>query len=568
MSRPAMIRSTFLHDNSCATFVDLLRRRALEGPGDAAYTFLADGEAERGAVTYGELDRQARALAATMQSYGLTGERALLLFPPGLEYVTALFGCLYAGVVAVPAYPPRRNRSVERFHTLLADARVAAVLTAPSVGPAVERLAEQVPGLPRVPRLITGRVAGAAADAWREPSLSDETLALLQYTSGSTAAPRGVMLTHRNLLHNCHWIRQRFQHSPDSRGVIWLPPYHDMGLIGGILEALYLGAHCYLMSPVTVFSSPFAWLQAISRFRATTSGGPNFAYDLCVRKVTPEQRAALDLSCWKVAFSGAEPVRAETMDRFAAAFGPCGFRKDAFYPCYGLAEATLLVAGGRANTPPRTLVVRRAELEQNRVHPSHPGEAGCVTVVGCGQTLDDQDLAVVHPERSTRCPPGEIGEVWVAGPSVAKGYWGRPEESRQTFGARLADTGEGPYLRTGDLGFLQDGELYITGRLKDLIILRGRNLYPQDIEQTAEASHTALQPGAVAAFAVDEDGQERLVIAAEVIPRRQPELAAVADAVRRAVADEHEADLHAFVLLRPGGLPKTSSGKVRRRACR
>jgi acyl-CoA synthetase (AMP-forming)/AMP-acid ligase II/acyl carrier protein len=532
-----------------------------------AFTFLTDADTEKASVTYRELDCRARAIAGTLQALGLAGERALLLYPPGLDYVAAFFGCLYAGVVAVPAYPPRRNRSLDRLQTVAADAGAAVALTTPAVSSAVGDLSRQAPALRALRRLVTDQVSAEAAHAWKEPALSGESLAFLQYTSGSTAAPRGVMLSHGNLLHNCRWIRHCFGHTPEDRGLIWLPPYHDMGLIGGILQPVYVGMRCYLMSPVSVFSSPFSWLQAVSRYRATTSGGPNFAYDLCVRKVTPEQRATLDLGCWEVAFSGAEPVRAETLGRFAEAFAPCGFRREAFYPCYGLAEATLLTSGGRKGRKPPTLTVRKSALEACRAEPAPPGSPGACALVGCGQSLPDQEIVVAHPERLTRCSPGKVGEIWVAGPSVAKGYWGQPEESRRTLRARLADTGAGPFLRTGDLGFVHEGELFITGRRKDVIILRGRNLYPHDLEWTAERSHPDLQPGCGAAFSVEEDGQERLVIASELVPRRQPDVAAVAEAVRRAVADEHEADLHAFVLLKPGGALKTSSGKLRRRDC-
>jgi acyl-CoA synthetase (AMP-forming)/AMP-acid ligase II len=527
-----------------------------------------DGQTEKGTLTYGELDRNARAVAAALQARGLAGERALLLYPPGLDYVAAFFGCLYAGVVAVPAYPPRRNRSSDRLQAIVANARAAAVLTTPSLDAVAGRLGGQAPGRQPLHWLVSDEASAADARAWQEPTLSGETLAFLQYTSGSTAAPRGVVLTHGNLLHNCRWIQRRFEHTRDSRGLIWLPPYHDMGLIGGILQPLHLGCPCYLMSPTSVFSNPFSWLQAVSRYRATSSGGPNFAYELCVRKVTPEQRATLDLSCWQVAFTGAEPVRADTLERFTELFSPCGFRREAFYPCYGLAEATLLAAGGKKGAPPVTLSVRKASLESNQVLPAAPGEPGTQTLVGCGHSLADQQTLIVHPEKLTRCPSGEIGEIWIAGPSVAQGYWDQPEVSRQTFAARLADTGEGPFLRTGDLGFLNEGELFVTGRLKDLIILCGRNLYPQDLERTAERSHPDLSPGCGAAFSIECDGQERLVIAYETIPRRQPDVSAVAEAVRRAVAEEHEAELHAFVLLKFGGMPKTSSGKVQRHACR
>jgi acyl-CoA synthetase (AMP-forming)/AMP-acid ligase II/acyl carrier protein len=554
--------------STCDSLVALLRRRASDQPARGAYTFLADGQTEKGTLTYSELDRQARAIAGTLQSLGLAGERALLLYPPGLDYIAAFFGCLYAGVVAVPAYPPRRNRSLERLEAIASDARAAVALTTPAVRSVVDALTAPLPGLRAMHWLLSDRFCDDAAASWREPSLSADSLAFLQYTSGSTTTPRGVMLSHGNLLHNCYWVQHRFEHTPETRGVIWLPPYHDMGLVGGIIQPLYAGLHCYLMSSVSVFSSPFSWLQAISRYRAVTSGGPNFGYDLCVRKITPEQRATLDLSCWQLAFTGAEPVRPETLDRFTETFAPCGFRREAFYPCYGLAEATVMVSGGKKSAPPRTLTVRKAALEANQVEPSTSGETGGLVLVGCGHTLDDQRMVTVHPERLTRCPPGEVGEIWVAGPSVAQGYWDQPEETRRTFGAHLADTGEGPYLRTGDLGFLHEDEIFITGRLKDLIILCGRNLYPQDLERTAEQSHPELQPGCGAAFSVDEGGQERLVIAYESIPRRRPDLGTIAEAVRRAIQAEHEAELYAFVLLKPGGVPKTSSGKIQRRACR
>jgi acyl-CoA synthetase (AMP-forming)/AMP-acid ligase II/acyl carrier protein len=530
--------------------------------------FLADGDTIKGTLTYAELDHQARAIATVLQSRGLAGERALLLYPPGLDYIAAFFGCLYAGVVAVPTYPPRRNRSGERLQAIVANAQAAAVLTTPTIDAFAGREWGQT--LTRRPLhwLLGDEVSAADARAWKEPAISRDSLAMLQYTSGSTAAPRGVMLTHGNLLHNSHWIERCFEQTRDCRGVIWLPPYHDMGLIGGIIQPLNLGGVVFLMSPTSVFSNPFSWLQAVSRYRGTASGGPNFAYELCVRKITPEQRATLDLSCWEVAFTGAEPVRADTLDRFTEMFSPCGFRREVFYPCYGLAEATLLASGGKRGTPPVTLSVRKAALESNQVQPARPGGPGTQTFVGCGHSLADQQIVIVHPDTQTRCGSGEIGEIWIAGPSIARGYWDQPEASRQTFAARLADSGEGPFLRTGDLGFQHDGELFITGRLKDLIILCGRNLYPQDLERTAERSHPDLNPACGAAFSIESDGEERLVIAYELIPRREPDVRAIGEAVRRAVAEEHEAELHAFVLLKLGVMPKTSSGKIQRHACR
>jgi acyl-CoA synthetase (AMP-forming)/AMP-acid ligase II len=356
--------------------------------------------------------------------------------------------------------------------------------------------------------------------------------------------------------------------------VSWLPLYHDLGLIGGILQSIYAGFPIIFMSPVAFLQRPLRWLQAISRTRATVSGGPPFAYDLCVRKITPEQRATLDLSSWSQAVIGAEPVRYESLERFAAAFAPCGFRREAFHPCYGLAEATLLAAGGLKAAPPVVFTVQSAALEHDRVVAAPRAEKGAQTLVGYGQDLEGQEIVIAHPETQTRCSPDEVGEIWIAGPSVAQGYWNQPEDTERIFGAYLADTREGPFLRTGDLGFLKDGELFVTGRLKDLIIVDGRNNYPQDVELTVEQSHPSLRPGCCAAFSVDIAGYEQLVILVEVErhyqPMRQhlPDTSEIVQAIRRAVAESHELRVYAVSLLKPGSIPKTSSGKIQRHACR
>ncbi len=560
-----------------STLVEILRRRVLHQPDRLAYTFLLDGETGEAHLTYTDLDQKARAIGARLQSLGASGERALLLYPPGLEFITGFFGCLYAGVVAVPVYPPypaRLDRTLPRFLAIARDAQVVVVLTSSELFPVAESLFSLAPDLQALHWLATDTIAGNIADEWEHPVLSGTSLALFQYTSGSTAAPRGVMLTHSNLLHNSALMQRCFEHSSESRGIIWVPPYHDMGLIAGILQPFYLYSSMILMSPMAFLQRPLRWLQAISRTRATTSGGPNFAYDLCVRKITPEQRAALDLSSWDVACIGAEPVRPETLERFAATFAPCGFRRAAFYPCYGLAEATLIASGGLKAAPPIDFTVQSAALERNRVAAAPGEDAGARTLVGCGQSLGDQKIVIVHPETLTRCSSDEVGEIWIAGPSVAQGYWNQPEDTERTFHAYLADTGEGPFLRTGDLGFLRDGELFVTGRLKDLIIIDGYNHYPQDIELTVEQSYPALRPGCCAAFSVDVAGQERLVIVAEVerryLPRRVQSLDTkeVVQAIRRAVAEYHELSVYAVSLLKPGTIPKTSSGKIQRHVCR
>src|SRR5918998_4489459 len=551
-----------------ATLIDLLSRRASQQPGRVAYTFLGAEEGEEGSVTYGELDRQVRTVASRLQSAGVSeGERVLLLYPAGLGYVAAFLGCLYAGVVAVPAYPPRPNRPLDRIRAIAANSQATTALTTAHVLSDQKRRLVHAPEMESLRWLATDDGEGLASE-WRRPEAGGETLAYLQYTSGSTAAPKGVMVTHANLLHNLAMIYDGVGYTPDSQMVSWLPPYHDMGMIGVVLQALYGGFPAALMSPISFAQRPLGWLRAISRLGADSGGAPNFAYDLLARRVTPEEQISLDLSSWKVAFNGAEPIRQETLERFAAAFATCGFRREAFYAMYGLAEATALVSGGWKAAPPLTLPLEGAELGRDRVVEAVAGREGVRTLVGCGRVMADQKVTVVDPESLTRCPSDRVGEVWVSGPSVTRGYWGRPEETKHAFRAYLADTGEGPFLRTGDMGFLRHGELFVTGRLKDLIIVRGRNHYPQDIEQTAEQSHAALRPGGCAAFSVQGDEGEQLVVVQELQRRHMRSVDAdeVVTAVRRAVTEHHEVEVDAVVLVRTGGVPKTSSGKIRRRA--
>lgn len=548
--------------------VDLVRHRAKYQPNDTAFTYLVDGETEQVHITNAELDRQARAIGAWLQSLDLVGERALLLYPPGLEFVAAFFGCLYAGVVAVPVYPPRRNRSLSRIQAIADDAQAKVALTTDVVLHRVESLIDATPSLKQLTWLATCHVPEGMDDRWGHPDVHGDTLAFLQYTSGSTGTPKGVVLNHANLMHNSALIAHAYEHTRSGLGVFWLPSYHDMGLIGGILQPLYVGRPNILMSPMAFLQKPLRWLQAITRFGGTTSGGPNFAYDLCVRTIPPEERAKLDLSSWRVAFNGAEPVREDTLQRFIEAFEPCGFRPEAFYPCYGLAEATLIVSGGYAHDEAVIRWFDTAGLTRGQAIEMDQGGTNARALVGCGQTMPDQKIVIADPENLVSCEPGQIGEIWVNGPSVAQGYWQRPDVTEAMFRAYLKDTGEGPFLRTGDLGFMLDGELFVTGRIKDLIIFRGVNYYPQDIERTVHQSHPDLRPDACAAFTVEVDGQERLVVAQELERRRQLSFPAVFAAVRRAVAVEHELALDAIVLLKAGSIPKTSSGKIQRHACR
>jgi len=562
--------SSYEPDSTLTTLVELLRRRAATQPDKLVYTYLTDAETEEIHLTYAELDRRARAIGSWLQSQEATGERALLLYPPGLDYLAAFFGCLYAGVVAVPTYPPRLNRPMPRIQAIVADSQAKVALTDTSILSNIERRFEQTPELKALHWLTTESVPAGAADDWREPDIASDTLAFLQYTSGSTSLPKGVMLSHGNLIHNLVMIHRGFQMDSSEKGVFWLPSYHDMGLIGGMLEPVYLGCRSILMSPASFLQRPVRWLNAISRYGGTVTGAPNFAYDLCVDGITPEQREGLDLSSLKIAFCGAEPIREETLTRFADTFEPHGLRRDVFYPCYGLAEATLLVSGGQGPAVPTVHTVRQSALERNRVVEMSPGETDTQTFVSCGGALLDEEIAIVDPDTLSRCPPDQVGEIWVSGPHVAQGYWNRPDETQHAFQAFLSDSAEGPFLRTGDLGFMPDGHLFITGRLKDLIIVRGRNHHPQDIELTVSKSHPALQPDAGAAFTVPaEAGDERLVIVQEVTRRqRNADVNEVAQAVRRAVAENHELQVHALVLIKPLRIPRTSSGKIQRHACR
>ena len=536
-----------------ATLIELLDHRALQQPDQLAYTFLLDGDTNELHLSYGELQRRARAIGATLQRIGAKGERALLLYTPGLDFIEGFFGCLYAGIVAVPAYPPdpaRLNRTLPRLQAVITDAQATLVLTTSPILEMAKLIFVEAPDL-RVLHWLPTDIVAANVDEVSQPECARSgDLAFLQYTSGSTGHPRGVMLTHANLLHNASLIFQVYEHTETDSYVSWLPVFHDMGFMMGVLQPLFAGIRSIVMSPTSFLQRPARWLEAISRYKATASGGPNFAYELCARKITAADAAALDLSSWSVAFNGAEPVRSETLDRFVSRFGPCGFQRAAFNPGYGLAEATLMVTSGRKASLP---VIKDTKSK---------------LMVACGGTLPGQRVIIVDPESLTELKDGQVGEIWVSGPSVAKGYWNRPEATDQIFNAYLSDSDEGPFLRTEDLGFVEHGELYITGRIKDLIIIRGLNHYPQDIEWTVERCHAALRPGCSAAFTVDAGGEERLVIVQEVDTLKETDLDQVIETIREAVASEHELQVYAVALIKPRQISKTSSGKIQRRDSR
>lgn len=548
---------------SPSTLLHRLREHAFSRPDAQAFAWLSDAGTLTESLTYEQLARRVDAIAAHLREATTPGDRAVLLYGPGLEFVSAFLGCLAAGVIAVPAYPPRNRRHHPRLDAIVHDAEPEVVLVG-DVGSA--KVDEWLTALPfALRRIDTCDVV--AADAIPGSGVLPEPgdLALLQYTSGSTSTPKGVMVTHANIVHNEKCLRKAFHLGTHSVGVCWLPSFHDMGLIDGVLQPLYTGFPAYLMAPSTFIQRPATWLEAITRYGGTHCGGPNFAYEACLMGVTDAQKATLDLRAWETAYNGAEPVRRDTQDAFAAAFAQCGFHPRQFYPCYGLAEATLIVTGSEVTGDPVYFAADADALEQHEVRPAaDPATSHTRYLVGCGKPVDDLRVAIVDPDTCVR-RDDRVGEIWVAGPSVAAGYWRRPDATADTFQATTAD-GDGPFMRTGDLGLMRDGELFVTGRIKDLVIIRGRNHYPQDIEATASASHPSLARGLASCFSIEHDDEERLVVVQEV-PRTQARSMVsddVLQAIRAAIVDAHEIDPWDIVLVPALSLPKTSSGKLQR----
>ena len=553
--------------------VQLLQYRAIANSDSIAYRFLYNGTTEAGCLTYRELDERARAIAFWLQSLVKPGVRALLVYSydEGLEFIAAFMGCLYAGVIAVTTTPPRRDKDLTKIAQRITSSEAEIILTTQDLIAAVKgKIAKNIGLINRLKHLkwFSTNIDLKVAKDWKQPLINSDTLAFLQYTSGSTGNPKGVMITHENILYNQEMIRQGFAHTESTIVVNWLPLFHDMGLIGNVLQPLYLGVESILMSPVSLAQQPFEWLKAITQYRATTSGGPNFAYDLLCLKATPDKLASLDLSSWKVAFSGAETVRAETINRFSHIFKSCGFDKAAFYPCYGMAETTLFITGGEQKDEVKVKYVDRFYLAENKVVEVAPNESRSRAIVSCGKPWLDTEVIIVNPEILMKCESDTVGEIWVRGTGVGGGYWGQEVETQETFKARLRDSQQ-EWLRTGDLGFLVDGELYITGRLKEVMIFWGRYCYPQHVEQTVQQAHQALRENAGAAFSIDSEGAERLVIVQEVERSylRSLNMAEIVTAICQAVGLEHEVEVYAISLLKTGSIPKTSSGKIQRRGC-
>lgn len=576
------------------TLVHRLHQHALERPEQTAFTFLRYGETGNDKLSYGELDRRSRAIGAHLLRQGANGKPVLLLFPSGLEYIAAYLGCLYAGALAIPAYVPHSVRDWPRIRAIATDAQADFALITTADLTKASRWITQASDLGRLTWITTDSLTADEAEPWQDSTIGE--LAFLQYTSGSTTAPKGVMVSHGNLMHNLSMIYAYWQvaETPNPIYVSWLPFFHDMGLIMSILFPLYGGFPGYLMAPTDFLQRPLRWLQAISDYRGTLTSAPNFAYEYCLQRISAQDLPKLDLSCWEGAVNAAETVRSDTIERFTRFFATCGFPQNGFRPSYGLAEATLVVTSTYKKDPPCCIkTVSMQRLEENVLEIASESEQAIKTIVGCGRPAGKQHIVIVDPETLQRCESTHVGEIWISGPSVAQGYWRRPQETAEFFQAYLA-TGEGPFLRTGDLGAIWEDNLFITGRKKDLIILGGRNLYPQDIELTVEQAHPAIRSGCCAAFAFEQGGEERLIILAEIDHRYRPPTVVVSLSlegdsvakktsdlaefsqvnmqeivkhVRRDVSEHHGVRAHQVLLLKIGGVLKTSSGKVQRQAC-
>lgn len=557
-------------DANMGTLGEILADRAEASPDLLAFTFSRDGEHGVERLTYLELHLRAQRIASRLLAVVPPGSHALLLFEPGLEFIAALFACFQAGVVAVsvmPTQPDRLHRALPRLQRVAGDAGVEAVLTTAAMIGGDRPSPEGGSSLGAAPWIAIDQIEGSD-----EPGVlaRDPTrLAFLQYTSGSTAAPRGVMLNHEHFVANTRVIAAGLRLSSGSRGFCWLPASHDMGLISGILAPVILGFSSALTSPLAVLRRPLRWLAGVSRFRATMSGAPNFAYELAVQRTKPEEREALELGGWDVAFCGAEPVRAQTIAAFCDAFAPHGFRSASFYPCYGLAEATLMVTGPLERREPTVLEADAESLERGIVRPGGDGNRTQL-LVGVGEPGADHEVTIVDEEKRLACGPGEVGEIWVAGPSVAGGYWHGEADNAEVFRARMhAGSHTQGYLRTGDLGFMEDGELFVVGRLKDVLIIRGRNFQAHDLELVAESAHAKLRPGCSAAFSVETDsGEAAATIVLEIDPDPEQDLTEIIRAVRRHLSLDLGVQLDRVALVAPGAVPKTTSGKVQRTLCR
>ncbi|GMK39953.1 acyl-CoA synthetase [Paenibacillus sp. CCS19] len=556
------------------TITQVLEERFHNQANDKAFTFM-DSEVEE-TITYQQLFERSYSVARTLREHGAAGERVIIAYNSSLEYIYSFFGCLMAGAIAVPVYPPRTSKKDARFDSILDDSGAAIVVTSPNVLNSLKLRNSEYLKQDTVWLTPTVDEDVQQLDSFDIHPCEPDTLAFLQYTSGSTSSPKGVMVTHDNIMTNIRMMRNTYRFPAEGVFVSWLPLFHDMGLIGMMLSSACNGFHCVLLSPVTFLQSPITWLNAISKHKGNITAAPNFAYDLCARKIKEEQIDALDLSAFTHALCGAEPIKMSTARNFINRFARAGFRSEAFCPSYGLAEATLMVSGAQSDQAPKSLIVHKKPLLQNRIviasddFLAGPNVNELTELVNCGPISDELNLQIVDPDSGIVCPPDRIGEIWMAGAAVAQGYWNRPEATESTFRARIAGEEGVSFLRTGDLGFKQSGELFIAGRLKDIIMIRGENHYPNDIEWSVVHSHPNLNKDACGAFSVlDEQQDEQLVVVVEIEKQfRKEDLLPVVKAVRAIIAEEHSLQLYGLIICNPGGVPKTTSGKIQRKQCK
>jgi acyl-CoA synthetase (AMP-forming)/AMP-acid ligase II/acyl carrier protein len=556
--------------NDSQDLIGLLEGQSLKYMQKTAYVFLENGIDEQERISFRELENRAKKIAAFLQKDFKKGDRCVLLFPTGIDFVVSLFGVILAGLIAVPAYPPRRNSSSGRFWSILEDSDASLILCSETNAKNLKRNFGDDVRMQACPVFEYTDLLVSDPQAWERPQTSPDDLAILQYTSGSTGQPRGVMVSHQNIINNFTVVHKAFHHDEKLVVVGWLPNFHDMGLFGTTLQSLFAGGMSVIIPPQVFIKNPLLWLKAITKYKAITTGSPNFALDYCCNKITDDQKNEIDLSTLLVFFCGAEPIHKSTFDRFAREFNSCGFKPEMFYPTYGLAESTLMVVGPDHRDKPLYYPANAATIEnENRITPAAENQ-NQKDIVACGFPWQGNRILIVQPESREELEYGRIGEIWVSGPSVCQGYWNNAQATQEVFGAFVKDSDERPFLRTGDLGFVHNGQLYITGRHKDMIVIRGQNFYPQDLEKSIADSHEALAEYAGAAFSVNMAREEHLVIVQEVKRTHIPSLneEEVFEAIRQSMATDFELQAFSIVLIRTGSIPKTTSGKIQRRACK
>ena len=544
--------------------ISILKKHIESTPNKVVYKYIENDLDSPKTVTFKELDYEIKKVASLLQKNYQKGDRALLLYNSGLDFIYAFFGCLYAGIIAVPAYPPRKNQKADRLKVIIEDCGAKVVLTTNKIYTITSDIFKNDAILSLISLIKTEEIIMTQIKPFSEVVIEADDLAFLQYTSGSTGNPKGVMVSHGNIMSNTT-VLQNAGYNKNTVLVGWLPNYHDMGLIGGILAPIYVGCLSILMSPTYFLQKPIRWLETISKYNADVSGAPNFAYELCIHNIKNDELKNLNLSSWKSAINGAESIYKETLDKFTQKFKSYGFKPETHYPCYGMAETTLILTGINIDETPKAFYLDNEEFQKNNIVIKKENDSNIQKIISCGKTRLGHEVIIVN-KNNERLPECNIGEIWARGESIAKGYWNNKEETNKNFNLSTYDNNEDSYFKTGDLGFLYDNELYICGRKKDLIIIRGKNYYPQDLELSTYTAHEALVSMGAAAFSIEYDGLEKLIIIQEIKRTylRKYNSEEIFKAIRESITLEHELQVHDIVLLKPGQLLKTSSGKIQR----